>query len=330
VTSAQIPPLQVSIMTASKVPVTVLTGFLGAGKTTLLNRILSEEHGMRIAVVENELGALGIDDQLIARRDELFIELSNGCVCCTSLGDLVPILERLVDQPNDFDRVLIETTGIADPGPVARAFVVEPLLREHYELDGIVTVVDARHLSQHLDDDEWSCSRQMALADRIVLNKLDLVNAEGLKDTRALVRQYNPTAPCRETSFAEVPLEHVLVVGGWNSQDGYDLSAESADGRHGDIVALSFEVTGRLHPARLESFLSLLLREYGADLVRMKGLFCMLGEERYRLIQGVHAALDTREGGAVKSSLERSQCVFIGKDLDREFIASGLEACQSY
>lgn len=317
-------------MVDMKTPVTVLTGFLGAGKTTLLNRILSEDHGMRIAVVENELGALGIDDQLIERRDDLFVELSNGCVCCTSLGDLVPILERLAQDALGFDRILIETTGIADPGPVARAFVVEPLLREKYELDGIVTVVDARHLRQHLDDDEWSCSRQMALADRIVLNKLDLVNEAGLNDARELVRHYNPTAPCREASFAEVALEHVLVVGGWSSNPGADLelvSGGEGHGRHGDIVALSFEVAGRLQPVRVDSFLSLLLREYGADLIRVKGIFCMIGEDRYWLIQGVHAALDSRRGDRVIGSLERSQCVFIGKGMDRGLIESGLRAC---
>jgi len=316
-----------------KTPVTVLTGFLGAGKTTLLNRVLAEDHGMRIAVVENELGALGIDDRLIERRDELVVELSNGCVCCTSLGDLVPILERLAAAELPFDRVLIETTGIADPGPVARSFVVEPLLRRHYELDGIVTVVDALHLRQHLDDDYWSCSRQLSLADRIVLNKLDLVCEAGLESTRSLVRQYNPSAPCREASFADVDLDHVLAVGGWTvpSDLGGEASHDGEQGSpvgHENIVALSFEVPGRLHPVRVDSLFSMLLREYGADLIRIKGVFCMSQDDQVWLIQGVHAALDTRRGNRSVQAEGLSRCVLIGKGLDRTSIQDGLLACR--
>ena len=311
-------------MSEKKIPVTVLTGFLGAGKTTLLNRILSEQHGQRIAVIENEMGALGVDDALVVRRDDLVVELSNGCVCCTSLGDLVPILEGLAALDEPVERVLVETTGIADPGPVARTFVIEPSVKRHFELDGIVTVVDAHHIDQHLEDDPWSCSRQIALADRIIVNKVDLVDKRSLAHAMTRVRQHNVTAPCEDASFANVPVAALLTIGGW----GQPVPQASNHGHgHNHMMSLSYPLKCRLDPYKLDSFLSLLLREYGADMVRIKGLIPLVAQSKLMHLQGVHAAIDTRLSELSVDSVVEPRCVFIGRNLDEGLITEGLRAC---
>lgn len=198
-----------------KIPVTVLTGFLGSGKTTLLNRILSENHGQRIAVIENEFGEIGVDQDLVINVDEEIFEMNNGCICCTVRGDLIRILGELVNRRDKFDRVILETTGMADPGPVAQTFFVDEVIRESFTLDGIITLVDARHVLQHWDESDEVVA-QIAFADRIILNKTDLVSATELEEVENCIRRTNAMASILPAQMAVVPIEQVLNVGGFD------------------------------------------------------------------------------------------------------------------
>ncbi|OAM90376.1 GTP-binding protein [Termitidicoccus mucosus] len=197
------------------IPVTILTGFLGAGKTTLLNRILTEQHGKKIAVIENEFGEVGVDNQLVIQSDEELFEMNNGCICCTVRGDLIRILTRLAKRKEPLDAVLIETTGLADPGPVAQTFFTDPEIREVFRLDAIVTVVDAKHIALHLDDSD-EAREQVAFADVILLNKIDLVEPNELNALEARLRKMNAAAKIHRTRNGEIALDRVLGVGGFN------------------------------------------------------------------------------------------------------------------
>lgn len=199
----------------SKVPVTILTGFLGSGKTTLLNRILSESHGLRIAVIENEFGEIGIDQDMVINADEEVFEMNNGCICCTVRGDLIRILTNLAKRRDKFDRIVLETTGLADPGPVAQTFFVDDEIREEFQLEGIVTLVDAKHVEQHFDDSDEVVA-QIAFADMIVLNKCDLIDAEQQTRVRERIASLNKMATILPAEMAKVPLEAVLDLGGFD------------------------------------------------------------------------------------------------------------------
>jgi G3E family GTPase len=200
---------------SDKIPVTVLTGFLGSGKTTLLNRILSEQHGLRIAVIENEFGAIGIDQDLVINADEEVFEMNNGCICCTVRGDLIRILGNLVERKDKFDRVILETTGLADPGPVAQTFFVDEAVREHYELDGIITLVDAMHVGLHLESSDEVVA-QIAFADRIVLNKLDLISTAEQRQLTIKLQSMNKMATIYPATMAEVAIDELLDIGGFD------------------------------------------------------------------------------------------------------------------
>lgn len=200
----------------NKIPVTVLTGFLGSGKTTLLNRILSEEHGLRIAVIENEFGEIGIDQDLVINADEEVFEMNNGCICCTVRGDLIRILGDLAQRKDKFDRVILETTGMADPGPVAQTFFVDKNVRDQYELDGIITLVDAKHVGQHLDNDTDEVLSQVAFADRIILNKIDLISDEEQRVLKKRLQSINQMAGVYLATMADAPIAELLDIGGFN------------------------------------------------------------------------------------------------------------------
>src|SRR5450631_4138377 len=211
--------------TPTSIPVTVITGFLGAGKTTLLNRILTEKHGKRIAVIENEFGEIGIDHQLVIQSDEEIFELNNGCICCRVRGDLIRILAKLSQRRDKFDYVLIETTGMADPGPVAQTFFTDEEVKESFRLDGIVTIVDAKHVGLHFDDMR-EVREQIGFADVILLNKTDLVPPADLKKIEALVRKTNPMAKIYRTKNAEIDVAKVLDVGGFDLKRALELEPD--------------------------------------------------------------------------------------------------------
>ena len=208
---------------AHKIPVTVLTGFLGSGKTTLLNRILSEDHGMRIAVIENEFGEIGIDQDLVINADEEVFEMNNGCICCNVRGDLIRILGELASRLEHFDRVILETTGMADPGPVAQTFLVQEDIQDFYQLDGIVTLVDGKHVGQHLDDETDEVLAQIAFADRIIINKLDLISDQEKQVVRRRLQSMNTMAGIYEATMADAPVAELLDIGGFNVQRAVDI-----------------------------------------------------------------------------------------------------------
>jgi G3E family GTPase len=207
----------------NKIPVTVLTGFLGSGKTTLLNRILSEEHGLRIAVIENEFGEIGIDQDLVINADEEVFEMNNGCICCTVRGDLIRILSELVERKHKFDRVILETTGMADPGPVAQTFFVDQSISRQYELDGIITLVDAKHINAHLDDNTDEVMAQIAFADRIILNKADLTTEDKIHSLKVRLKEINKMAGFYSATMADAPIVELLNIGGFNLEHAVEI-----------------------------------------------------------------------------------------------------------
>ncbi|MGH1438712.1 MAG: CobW family GTP-binding protein [Cellvibrionaceae bacterium] len=208
---------------STKIPVTVLTGFLGSGKTTLLNRILSEEHGLRIAVIENEFGEIGIDQDLVINADEEVFEMNNGCICCTVRGDLIRILSDLSERKDKFDRVILETTGMADPGPVAQTFFVDKNIREQYELDGIITLVDAKHVNAHLDESTDEVMAQAAFADRIILNKADLISEDEMLSLKRRLQEINRVADFYSATMANAPIDDLLDIGGFNLERAMEM-----------------------------------------------------------------------------------------------------------
>ena len=206
-----------------KIPVTVLTGFLGSGKTTLLNRILSEEHGLKIAVIENEFGEIGIDQDLVINADEEIFEMNNGCICCTVRGDLIRILADLAQRKDKFDRVILETTGMADPGPVAQTFFVDEDIRDMYELDGIITLIDAKHVDAHLDKGTDEVMAQIAFADRIILNKVDLISDEQMTKLQKRLQEINQMAGIYPATMADAPIKALLDIGGFDLQRAVEM-----------------------------------------------------------------------------------------------------------
>ncbi|MBN8929515.1 MAG: GTP-binding protein [Rhodospirillales bacterium] len=316
----------------AQVPVTVLTGYLGAGKTTLLNRILTEQHGRKYAVVINEFGELGVDNDLVVDTDEEVFEMNNGCICCTVRGDLIRIVGGLMKRRDKFDGIIIETTGLANPAPVAQTFFVDEGVKEKARLDAIVTVVDAKHLPARLADSNEAAD-QIAFADVIVLNKTDLVTPEELEAVEARIRQINKFAVIHRTQRAELPIEQVLDRGAFDLQrvlqmDPEFLSGEDDHEHNDDVSSMSFEVEKPIDPEKFNAWIGALLQEQGPDLLRTKGILAYAGEDRRFAFQAVHMIADGDFIGPWKDGEPRtSKIVFIGRNLNRPRLRRGFEGC---
>ncbi|MBN8908972.1 MAG: GTP-binding protein, partial [Rhodospirillales bacterium] len=316
----------------AQVPVTVLTGYLGAGKTTLLNRILTEQHGRKYAVVINEFGELGVDNYLVVDTDEEVFEMNNGCICCTVRGDLIRIVGGLMKRRDKFDGIIIETTGLANPAPVAQTFFVDEGVKEKARLDAIVTVVDAKHLPARLADSNEAAD-QIAFADVIVLNKTDLVTPEELEAVEARIRQINKFAVIHRTQRAALPIEQVLDRGAFDLQrvlamDPEFLSGEDDHEHNDDVSSMSFEVEKPIDPEKFNAWIGALLQEQGPDLLRTKGILAYAGENRRFAFQAVHMIADGDFIGPWKEGEPRtSKIVFIGRNLNRPRLRRGFEGC---
>jgi G3E family GTPase len=350
------------------IPSTILTGFLGAGKTTLLNRILHEEHGLRIAVIENEFGQENIDNEILVRdTGEQIVEMNNGCICCTVRGDLIVALTNLAQKRAAgeiaFDRVVIETTGLANPGPVAQTFFVDEEVGANYMLDAVVTVVDARHAMMQLDTHE-EAQRQVGFADKILLSKTDLVDAATLDALKTRLHRINPRAPISVSDFGRAPISDVLDLRGFNLNDKLEIDPDflradehdhdhDHDHEHGehcghdhahgeacshhdhhhshhtdDIAAFVFKSERAFDPERLDQFLGSMVQVFGPQMLRYKGVLSMAGADRKVVFQGVHQIMGSDLGAKWGEDETRaSKMVFIGKNLPKDVFIAGLEQC---
>jgi G3E family GTPase len=317
------------------VPVTILTGFLGSGKTTLLNRILQEDHGHRIAVIENEFGEVGVDNDIIEKSDEQIVEMNNGCICCTVRGDLIRILGDLKERRDlgtlAFDRVVIETTGMADPGPVAQTFFTDEEIGGYYLLDSILTLVDAKHAEKQLDEFH-EAQEQVGFADKVLLSKTDLVSEAEVERLAERIKRMNPRAPIKPVHFGNAPLEEVLDLRGFNLNAILEIDPEFltsiAHEHHDEVESFVFRSDKPFDGDKLEQFLSGMIQVYGPDLLRYKGVLWMKGNARRVVFQGVHMMMGGDLGKPwTKGEKKASILVFIGKKLPRDLFIAGLEQC---
>jgi G3E family GTPase len=315
----------------TQIPVTVLTGYLGAGKTTLLNRILTEQHGRKYAVVINEFGELGVDNDLVVDTDEEVFEMNNGCICCTVRGDLIRIVGGLMKRRDKFDGIIIETTGLANPAPVAQTFFVDDNVKAKTRLDAIVTVVDAKHLPARLEDSHEAAD-QIAFADVIILNKTDLVTPEELEAVEAKIRQINRFAVIHRTQRSAVAIDEVLNRGAFDLTRILEMKPDFLDHddheHNDDISSMSFEVEKPIDPEKFNAWIGQLLQERGPDLLRTKGILNYANEDRRFAFQAVHMIADGDFIGPWKDGDARvSRLVFIGRNLNRPQLRRGFEAC---
>jgi G3E family GTPase len=347
-------------MTTGLIPATILTGFLGSGKTTLLKRVLSEAHGQKIAVIENEFGEENIDNEiLVADTQEQIIQMNNGCVCCTIREDLRTTLTELAEKRRkgelDFDRVVIETTGLADPGPVAQTFFMDDVIAESYLLDSILTLVDAKHAESQLDARQ-EARRQVGFADQIFISKSDLVAQDEVDALVHRLKHMNPRAPQRQVHFGEVPIAQVFDLKGFNLNAKLDIDPDflTEDGGHGhdhhghdhdhehgehcdhphhhahddDVKSFVFRSKKAFNPAKLEDFLGAIVQVYGPKMLRYKGVLYMKGSDRKVVFQGVHQLMGSDLGPKWAPGEDKgSKMVFIGIDLPQDVLLQGLEQC---
>jgi G3E family GTPase len=347
-----------------KTPVTVLTGYLGAGKTTLLNRILSEDHGKRYAVIVNEFGEVGIDNDLIVGADEEVFEMNNGCVCCTVRGDLIRVVQGLMKRQTQktgrgFDAIIVETTGLADPGPVAQTFFVDEDVRAKTQLDSVTTVVDAKHLPLRLADSK-EAAEQIAFADQIILNKTDLVSEAELAEVESAIRRLNPLAPIHRAQRSNVPLDTILGRGSFDLARIEELEPDFLNAGHGEAGHVHDEHCGHDHDHhghdhdhgaihdhvaesgirgisltsekpldanRVTAWLNNVLQMQGPDILRAKGIIDVAGEDRRLVFQAVHMILEGDFQGPWRNGDKRySRLVFIGRNLDETALRAGFES----
>jgi G3E family GTPase len=346
----------------TQIPVTVLTGYLGSGKTTLLNRILSENHGKRYAVIVNEFGEIGIDNDLIVESDEEIYEMNNGCVCCTVRGDLIRVVEGLMRRPGRFDAIVIETTGLADPVPVAQTFFMDDDVRSKTKLDAVVALVDAKHLPLRLKDSK-EAEDQIAFADVVVLNKTDLVSPEELEKVEATIRAINPAARIQRTQRSGVALSEVLDRGAFDlsralENDPHFLEAhdhdhdhecgpdcdhdhhhhDGHDHHHHDHASAIHDVTvksvslrgGEMDPKKFFPWIEKITQMEGPNILRLKGIIALKGDDERYVLQGVHMILEGDHQRPWKDGEKHeSRLVFIGRELDEDRLKKSFEACQA-
>ena len=348
-------------MSNGLIPATILTGFLGSGKTTLLKRVLTESHGQKIAVIENEFGEESIDNEiLVADTGEQIIQMNNGCVCCTIREDLRSTLSDLAEKKRkgelDFERVVIETTGLADPGPVAQTFFMDDEIAESYLLDSVLTLVDAKHADGQLDTRQ-EARRQVGFADQIFISKTDLVDAASMDALTHRLKHMNPRAPQSKVHFGEVPIAKVFDLRGFNLNAKLEIDPEflSADEHHDhdhaqghdhdhehgehcdhphhhhhddDVKSFVFRAERAFNPAKLEDFLGSIVQVYGPKMLRYKGVLYMKGSDRKVVFQGVHQLMGSDLGPKwAPGERKGSKMVFIGIDLPKDILLQGLEAC---
>jgi G3E family GTPase len=337
-----------------RIPVTVLTGYLGAGKTTLLNRILSEPHGQKYAVIVNEFGEIGIDNDLIVGADEEIFEMNNGCICCTVRGDLVRIIDGLMRRKGKFDAIIIETTGLADPAPVAQTFFVDENVGRRTKLDAVVTVADAKYLRDRLKDAP-EAKNQIAFADVILINKTDLVTAEELEEVEGRIRAINPYAKVHRTERAKIALDQVLgrnafdldrileiepefLEGEGHDHDhGHDHHHDHDHHHHGgglkhyhdeDMQSIALKTDKPINPEKFFPWVQNLVQTEGPNILRSKGILAFKGDPERFVFQGVHMILDGDHQRAWKEGEQRlSRMIFIGRNLPEEKIKQGFESC---
>jgi G3E family GTPase len=344
--------------TQTQLPVTVLTGYLGSGKTTLLNRILTENHGKRYAVIVNEFGEIGIDNELIVESDEEIYEMNNGCVCCTVRGDLIRVVEGLMRRPGRFDAIVVETTGLADPVPVAQTFFMDDDVRAKTRLDAVVALVDAKHLPLRLKDSR-EAEDQIAFADVVVVNKTDLVDEDELAAVEATIRTINPSARIHRATRAGLPLSEVLDRGAFDLTRALDNDPHFLDHEHPDhacgpdcdhdhaghdhrhhhhdaspihdVSVRSISLRGgALDPKKFFPWIEKTTQIDGPNILRLKGIIALAGDDERYVVQGVHMIVEGDHQRAWRDDEKReSRLVFIGRDLDAERLKRTFEACQA-